>query len=156
MRIFSYVTIAIFLSGCFYMPLKVVKGYHPLAEISDSGFLNDNNDYQKYNGKTVSVWGYLDIDNSSLNRPSYQKELFFNLKSRYENSTGESVKVVCQGGKKAYQKIFTHLEQIGEFGKERIFVRGTVLLQECPTNFFMNYCVLIKVDNPQDIHFGRD
>jgi hypothetical protein len=138
------------------MPLKVIKGYHPLAEISDSGFLNDNNDYQKYHGKRVSVWGYLDIDNSSLNRPSAQRELFFNLKSGYEKSTGESVRVVCLGDKKAYKNIFTHLEKIGEFGKERIFVRGRVLLHECPTNFFMNYCVLIKVDNPQDIHFGRD
>ena len=145
-----------FLTGCITKPLPVISGYQPLAKISDSGFLNDNDNYKKYNKKVVTVWGYLDIANSSLDGLVVREKLFFNLKSRYENKTGESVRVVCLGDQKRYKNIFMHLAKIGEFGKEKIFVKGKLLLHHCPTNFTMNYCVMIAVNDPADIRFSAD
>jgi hypothetical protein len=146
----------VLVAGCREVPLSTIRGYQPLAEIATDGFLNNNKDYDKYNEKKVAVWGYADIINSSLDQQSEEEELFFSIKPRYENATGESVKAVCLGKKQGYNDFFAKLEKNGEFSAEKIFVKGQMLLHRCPTNFHLNYCPVLQVSKPDDIRFSSD
>ena len=150
----AMIILLVLLTGCQKIHLATIKGYHPLAEISENGFLNNSNDHKKYNKKKVAVWGYADIINSSLDSQSEEDDLFFSIKSRYENAAGESVKVVCLGDKDGYKNFFAQLEKNGEFSEEKIFVKGTMLLHECPTSLRMNYCPVIQIAKPIDVQFS--
>jgi hypothetical protein len=146
------------IAGCDQMgsSLSMIRGYRPLAWISRGELLNHNSDYDTYHNKEVAVWGYIDFANSSLNARPKQQELFFNLKSRYENATGESIRVECLGAKEGYRDFFERLEKNGEFSREKIFVRGIMILHATPTTFQTRYRPVIEVNDSAAIRFESD
>jgi len=141
----------------------------PLWRLARHGYAIDPALIRSLDGRRLTIWGYLDVANIAVRRdrfpglergwwlPPTAPHPYFDLKSRIDDKTGESTRVLIVANEQAFRPFFQRLLTLARRDPPglRIEVTGTLRPFEAPTNFRSATGFVVEVDDPAGIRLRR-
>jgi hypothetical protein len=153
------VILSIYISGC----NEQYSGYISADSISKNGFARDAKSIDKFKGKEIKIWGYVDYLNIYANgadeilggwkggngpTPTTWR---FNLKANPDDEVGNSFEIeICDEiGRDKLLKIFMAAAQADK--PTIVFLKGVLSTFDAPMNFTTSKGIKIKVNSTKNI-----